>query len=312
MKICLWLENSWAFGRIAASIQKYSRHQISIVPWRVPLDDFTNFDLLYTPCWFAKQIYLKHGGKTPMVTGVHGIAELFNYDPQTLKPCRTSDYQVERGQISDNLRRIFKQQKIVGCVSREIINLLRPQVNCKLLYTPCGVDTEFFRHAQYMPLTVLCPVEEKNINTSGHGYDVKRWGLVREIQKQLPDVQFKFLPRRLTLAEMPDWYRGGNVLLCLSHSEGGPLGVLEAGAGGVVPLSTPVGVMPEVIIPGHNGELFNSVEVATRILSLWKRNDDKPYFAELQGHIQETMISRSWRNVIGMWDTFFEMQYEVC
>ena len=102
------------------------------------------------------------------------------------------------------------------------------------------------------------------------------------------------------------------MLLCLSHSEGGPLGVLEAGAGGVVPLSTPVGVMPEVIIPGHNGELFNSVEVATRILSLWKRNDDKPYFAELQGHIQETMISRSWRNVIGMWDTFFEMQYEVC
>ena len=305
MKIALWLEkDTWAFGRISRAIQKYSRHKVDIYQWLVPLEDFSKYDLLYSPCWFAKQIYLKHGGKTSMVTGVHGPAELFNYRTDTLKSCPTSAKHIESGRISDDLRRIFDSQRIVGCVSRELVNLLRPQVDCTLAYTPCGADVDlFYKPIQQMPLTVLVPATPEHIGATQHGYDVKRWGWAQEIQKRLPEIEFKFLTGRLTLDEMPNYYRQGNVLLCTAHSEGGPLGVLEAGMGGVVPLSTPVGVVPELVIPNFNGELFNTVDDAVKILSDWKNRS----LTRMQTNIRESMLSRSWSNLIEVWDDFFEM-----
>jgi len=303
MKVCMWCETSWAFGRISAAIKKYSRHDIDIISWKVPLDDFSKYDLLYIPCWFAKQIYLKYGGKTPAVTGVHGVAELFNYTTDTLRPRTTTAKHVESGRISGELKHIFNSQKIVGCVSRELVNLLRPQVDCALAYTPCGVDTEFFLPIQKMPLTVLCPATPDQFRVMPHGYDAKRWFLVREIQRQLPDIEFKFPIKRLKLDEMPAFYRQGNVILCLSQSEGGPLGPIEAGAGGAIPLSTPVGVMPELIVPGLNGGLLiDIVEDAVRILSEWKTKD----LTATQYNAQETMKSRHWKKLIEAWDNFFE------
>ena len=189
-------------------------------------------------------------------------------------------------------------------MSRELVNLLRPQVDCTLAYTPCGADVDlFYKPIQQMPLTVLVPATPEHIGATQHGYDVKRWGWAQEIQKRLPEIEFKFLPGRLTLDEMPDYYRQGNVLLCTAHSEGGPLGVLEAGMGGVVPLSTPVGVVPELVIPNFNGELFNTVDDAVKILSDWKNRS----LTRMQTNIRESMLSRSWSNLIEVWDDFFEM-----
>lgn len=304
MKIALWLEKDWAFGRIANALKKYSRHDIDIYQWRMPLEDFSKYDLLYTPCWFAKQIYRLQDKKMPVVFSVHGVAELFNYRTDTLKSCTTTAGHIESGRIPDALRSIFDSQKIIGCVSRELVNLLRPQVDCTLAYTPCGADVDlFYKPIQQMPLTVLVPAVPEHISNGAiHGYDVKRWGWAQEIQKRL-DVEFKFLPRRLTLYEMPDYYRQGNVLLCTAHSEGGPLGILEAGMSGVVPLSTPVGVVPEIVIPNFNGELFTTVDDAVKILSDWKNRS----LTRMQTNIQESMISRSWGNLIEVWDSFFEL-----
>ena len=300
MNLALWLETDWAFGRIARSLTKYSRHTCHTIPWRVPLDDFSKYDLLYTPCWFAEQIYRKAGGKRPMAVGVHGIAELFNYD-KYLRPCGCTAKQIERGRIPDHVRRALDAYKAVGCVSRELVNLLRPQVQCELCYTPVGVDSEFFLDPVDMPLTVLCPVEACNIGKINHGYNVKRWELIREIQRQI-DIEVRFLPKRLNLDEMADWYRGGNVCVCLSHSEGGPLPVLESMAGGVIPLSTLVGVMPEIIQPGFNGDLFATIDEAVMILTEWKTKD----LFEMQLNAQSTAESRHWNNLIQLWDDFFE------
>ena len=304
MNIALWLDNEWAFGRIANALKKYSRHTIDIYAWNASFPDVSKYDLLYTPCWFIKQRYMGSGGKAPMVTGVHGVAELFNYTTDTLKPCATTAEHIESGKISDGLRTIFNRQKIVGCVSRELVNLLRSQVDCTLAYTPCGVDLDlFYAPIREMPLTVLVPVIPDQITSIHHGYNVKRWHLALELQKYLPDIEFKFLERRLALEEMPVYYRQGNVLLCSSHSEGGPLGILEAGAGGVIPLSTPVGIVPEIVIPGFNGELFNTVEDAVGILRGWKTRS----LTQMQINIRESVISRSWSSLIKVWDTFFAL-----
>lgn len=57
--------------------------------------------------------------------------------------------------------------------------------------------------------------------------------------------------------ELADLYRSSRLLVCASSSEGGPRVPLEAMACGTPVISTPVGVMPEVLEDGRAGELFD-------------------------------------------------------
>ncbi|MEZ5988790.1 MAG: glycosyltransferase family 4 protein [Planctomycetota bacterium] len=54
-------------------------------------------------------------------------------------------------------------------------------------------------------------------------------------------------------AEMAAWYRGLDVYVCASSSEGTPNPCLEAAASGVPLVTTPVGNMPELVVDGRNG-----------------------------------------------------------
>jgi glycosyltransferase involved in cell wall biosynthesis len=53
------------------------------------------------------------------------------------------------------------------------------------------------------------------------------------------------------------FYNSGKMLVCASTAEGGPRVTVEAMACAVPVISTPVGVMPELIDDGRNGLLFN-------------------------------------------------------
>ena len=57
--------------------------------------------------------------------------------------------------------------------------------------------------------------------------------------------------------ELAEIYRRSRLLVCASSSEGGPRVPLEAMACGTPVISTPVGVMPEVLADGKAGELFD-------------------------------------------------------
>jgi glycosyltransferase involved in cell wall biosynthesis len=57
--------------------------------------------------------------------------------------------------------------------------------------------------------------------------------------------------------ELAEIYRASRLLVCASASEGGPRVPLEAMACGTPVISTPVGVMPEVLADGAAGELFD-------------------------------------------------------
>ena len=62
-------------------------------------------------------------------------------------------------------------------------------------------------------------------------------------------------------AEMVDWYNTGTIYVCASASEGTPNVALEAAACGCALVTTPVGNMPDLIRPGHNGVIVDrSVE----------------------------------------------------
>ena len=76
--------------------------------------------------------------------------------------------------------------------------------------------------------------------------------------------------------ELAEIYRASRLLVCASTSEGGPRVPLEALACGTPVLSTPVGVMPEILADGAAGALFDfSVGAMSRKLGEILPHEDK-------------------------------------
>lgn len=66
-----------------------------------------------------------------------------------------------------------------------------------------------------------------------------------------------FLPRVDKTDDMAKVYQQAKMLVCASTVEGNPRVTIEAMACAIPVISTPVGIMPEVIEDGENGYLFN-------------------------------------------------------
>lgn len=62
------------------------------------------------------------------------------------------------------------------------------------------------------------------------------------------------------IADCGEIYRQTDILLLTSLSEGSPRVIMEAGACGIPALATPAGGVPELIVDGRTGLLFDSVE----------------------------------------------------
>lgn len=79
-----------------------------------------------------------------------------------------------------------------------------------------------------------------------------------------------FVPRVADSAEMAALYKRARMLVCASTVEGNPRVTIEAMACGVPVLSTPVGIMPEVLRDGENGFLFDwdAQQLAEQIITL--------------------------------------------
>lgn len=95
---------------------------------------------------------------------------------------------------------------------------------------------------------------------------LKTW-LGNFIQEHQLQHNVIFVPRVADSAEMARLYQSAKMLICASTVEGNPRVTIEAMACGVPVLSTPVGIMPEVIQEGENGFLFprDAAALATKI-----------------------------------------------
>lgn len=94
-----------------------------------------------------------------------------------------------------------------------------------------------------------------------------------------------------TRPHLNKWYNGIDLLVCASKSEGGPLSILEAGSCGIPVISTPVGLVPEIIKDGENGFIVphdKPEEFKKRILQLSQNPELRKKFGE---RLHETIIN---------------------
>ncbi len=97
--------------------------------------------------------------------------------------------------------------------------------------------------------------------------------------------------------DLADLYRRSRILVCASYNEGGPRVTFEAMACGTPAISTPVGLMPELIREGENGMLFqwSPGELAEKVEALLS---DTALYSRVCRGLAETVAPFERRKVI--------------
>ena len=112
--------------------------------------------------------------------------------------------------------------------------------------------------------------------------------------------------RRLPRSEMPDFYRGIDVLVCSSAIEGTPNPVLEAMASGTAVVSTDVGIVREVFGPEQSRFILceRSPEALARALQALA--EDHATLARLRAENLAARPAISWESRWPAWQALFE------
>ncbi len=112
--------------------------------------------------------------------------------------------------------------------------------------------------------------------------------LVRERVRVVP---------RYRHAELPGLLREHEVLLFPSHAEGYGMALIEAMACGLAPLSTPVGVAPEVIREGQSGRLIPIGDVPGFTAAVRAFAEDRSRLLDMRRAAQSAVQGMTWRGV---------------
>ena len=97
--------------------------------------------------------------------------------------------------------------------------------------------------------------------------------------------------------ELPLLLRAQEVLLFPSHAEGYGMALVEAKACGLAPLSTPVGVAPEVIRDAETGRLLPIGDVAGFTAAVRSWAEDRRRLLEVRRAAQTAVQGLTWREV---------------
>lgn len=274
-KVAIWSHLEWAFGHISENLQKLfdQDYSVQLFSWEeihLP-ETFDHFDLIYVPTWPARLDFLHlYPTVSPeqVICGIHGVAELFN---QRFEPgggrkfiSKVQPDLIDSFQIPTELASHLSSVPAIGVVNRTLYERLKAHTGLENLFlTECGVDAELFEPVPVTrsSLQVAYPLQTPEHFDGIHGYDVKRFHLIRkmaqQLEKDVPGVYFIQPDNHMPHGKMARWYPLGDVHICVSHSEGGPLVALESAACGLVQIATPVGVIPDIVDHGVSGFLIN-------------------------------------------------------
>lgn len=225
----------WAFDTCARNLERFLSADydvtVNYVIEKLPIEA-DRYDLIYVFWWgeaFHRQ-FVDRPGKVIKEISSHRweVEAKFGYcTPREA----VSRYMSDAGHLVATSRRLH-----------DLFRDEHPSVH----HYSLGVDTDLFR-----------PLRERTgpmlIGWAGNAKDATK-GLHDVV---LPACKDQVPPRiaggGLTYEEMADFYNGIDVLAIGSLREGSPLPLLEAMACGCFPVTTDVGVVPEIVVNGRNG-----------------------------------------------------------
>ncbi len=109
--------------------------------------------------------------------------------------------------------------------------------------------------------------------------------------------------KRMEHAELCQWYNSGGIYICASTSEGTPNPLLESAACGVVPVSTPVGNVPELVRHKENGYVVSGRTVDEFVQGVQYVHDN---FSKLQTEMLKSIEEWKWVNRAGAYFDWFD------
>lgn len=89
-----------------------------------------------------------------------------------------------------------------------------------------------------------------------------------------------------------DFLRSLDVLVMPTYFEGLPMSLLECMSYGVVPVITPVGSIPEVVVDGNNGLFIKVKDTDSIVDAISKINSDRNVLNKLSVNARETIFSK--------------------
>ena len=328
IKIAIVTETQHAFGRILNALQKYSKKCIiDGFDWNAQFHNprFADYDLIYlTVCHVAKvfESYNPHLKDKIIFSGHDNIDFIsMKIDNNKNNTGVLTNDKVTNFNIDSQVINWFNNRKLgFSVVSHEMHDRLNHLVKTQIFLTQCGVDDKVFypmddgSDVELKPIKILFPYAKSSFLESSNGYDRKRTYLIKRIEQKIKDedilAEFVFLPRRLPLDEIPDYHRQGDIFLCISHSEGNPLGPFESGATGLTIISTRVGEMPHFIENESLGFLIdngNDDQIVNDVIDRLKRLDtDRELLKQMKSNMYHHVLNKwTWKHKIDQWDDFF-------
>lgn len=248
--------HKWSFGHLAQALKQHAPEGVSVhvmdqsefrVLGQFPHELLPRFNGVCQFSWVESTQEFPSRNMSTVVAS-HGLE--FPYPPES------DDFQAKiatKLRNSEKARRMLNNFNNVLCVSDRLLAATRPHNN-KAVRVVCGVDTKLF--ANTAP-----PNRDKLVVGWCAQRDgvTKGWAeVLRPLRERLADiVHFQLNTRSaadaLNRKEMADWYRGIDLFLSTSCSEGFQMPVLEAAACGRPIIATDVGGATEVVLHGDTG-----------------------------------------------------------
>jgi glycosyltransferase involved in cell wall biosynthesis len=252
---------NWAFDYVARSISRRISHRfktrIEYVA-RKPNLDPRNIDILYVFFW-GEQVYRNLGFKRGQL-----VKEVASWRWK---------YEEKYGMLSSSQ---FCEKYLDDCIcvttpAASIYTALSKEIN-SIVHCPNGVEHEFYSSSKKISTTKS---KHLRIGWVGNPEDACK-GLVDILLPATQGYDFKYTNGRLTRSELVKFYSEIDVLAIASYAESQPLPLLESMAAGCFPVTTNVGIVPEIIINGVNGLVVERSPEAFRNAFLYcYRNLDK-------------------------------------
>jgi len=283
---------NWAYDSIAKTVNKYS----SEFGWDTSIDyvqrirrknsiiDLSNFDIVYWFLWFdAFSI-------GPRIKG-------FNFS-KTCVGVHSHVAAEKRNLTMEQTKYILNQFPAVGAVSKKLIRELGLN---NLILTPIGIDIDKFPFNKLSrrikgPLKLMWA---GNPDSNHHGDNKAFHSIIVPVISEYGDdvvslssaTPDNFIP----INEMNNFYSQGEILLCTSLTEGGPLTIMEAMHVGRPVISTDVGIVPE-IVNSNNGWIIKRSRSSLRDAiddALIKRNKIRKMGINAHNDLKKTRDGRT-------------------